>query len=88
VLCQAALAGYQNGACGHLADGHRCDSAAAAAPILSVCDEEALPCGLVSTNPRNVSFYERLGFRVDAEVATTDGQAIIRPMHRPAMFPD
>ena len=62
--------------------------AAAAAPILSVCDEQALPCGLVSTNPRNVSFYERLGFRVDAEVRTPDGAAVLRPMHRPAVLPD
>ena len=58
--------------------------AAAVAPILSVCDDEALPCGLVSTNPRNVSFYERLGFRVEAEVRTPDGRAVMRPMHRPA----
>ena len=62
--------------------------AAAAAPILSICDDEALPCGLVSTNPRNVSFYERLGFRVDAEVRTPDSQAVMRPMHRSAVLPD
>lgn len=54
----------------------------AVAPILSVCDREALPCGLVSTNPRNVPFYERLGFRVAAEVSTPDAAAIMRPMHR------
>ena len=58
---------------------------AAVAPILRVCDTEGLPCGLVSTNPRNLSFYERLGFRVDAEVATPDGAAIMRPMHRTAV---
>lgn len=62
--------------------------AAAAARILTVCDEEALPCGLVSTNQRNVSFYERLGFRVDAEVRTPDGEAAMRPMHRSPRFPD
>jgi GNAT superfamily N-acetyltransferase len=56
--------------------------ASAAAPILAVCDIERLPCGLVSTNPRNVSFYERLGFRVIAEVATPDGSATLRPMYR------
>jgi GNAT superfamily N-acetyltransferase len=56
--------------------------AAAVAPLLGVCDAEALPCGLVSTNRRNVSFYERLGFRVDAEVETPDGVAVMRPMHR------
>lgn len=61
--------------------------ARAVAPMLSVCDAERLPCGLVSTNPRNVSFYERLGFRVDAVVSTPDGEAAMRPMHRPAMVP-
>jgi GNAT superfamily N-acetyltransferase len=55
---------------------------AAVAPMLAVCDAEALPCGLVSTNPRNIPFYERLGFRVDADVPTPDGAAVMRPMHR------
>ena len=57
--------------------------AQAVRPILDVADAEGLPCGLVSTNPRNVSFYERLGFSVVAEVQTPDGQAAMRPMHRP-----
>jgi GNAT superfamily N-acetyltransferase len=56
--------------------------AAAVAPILAACDAESLSCGLVSTNPRNVPFYERQGFQVDAEVATPDGAAVMRPMHR------
>ena len=56
--------------------------AAAVGPRLGVCDREAIPCGLVSTNPRNLSFYERFGFRVDAEVSTPDGVATMRPMHR------
>ena len=54
----------------------------AVAPILAVCDAESLPCGLISTNPRNVSFYEREGFQVVAEIATPDGGATLRPMHR------
>lgn len=57
--------------------------AAAVEPMLRMCDLEGLPCGLVSTNPRNVSFYQRLGFTVDAEVPTPDGAATMRPMHRP-----
>jgi uncharacterized protein (TIGR02246 family) len=57
--------------------------AAAVAPMLKTCDAEGLPCGLVSTNAANISFYERLGFSVDAEVATPDGAATMRPMHRP-----
>ncbi len=52
-------------------------------PMLKICDAEGLPCGLVSTNARNISFYERLGFRVHAEVATPDGAATMRPMRRP-----
>lgn len=63
----------------------RCGSGlgtAAVAPTLEVCDADDLPCGLVSTNPRNVRFYERLGFRVDAEITTRDGAATLRPMHR------
>ena len=52
------------------------------APTLAKCDVERLPCGLVSTNPRNVGFYERLGFRTSAEVATPDGVATLRPMAR------
>jgi hypothetical protein len=35
-----------------------------------------------STNPKNVPFYERHGFRVAAETATPDGAATLRPMHR------
>jgi GNAT superfamily N-acetyltransferase len=61
--------------------------AAAVAPMLAVCDDEALPCVLVSTNPRNVPFYERHGFQVAAEVTTPDGRATMRPMHRPPTPP-
>ena len=56
--------------------------AAAVAPGLRVCDDEQRPCELVSTNPRNVSFYERLGFHVTAEVPTPDGATALRAMHR------
>jgi GNAT superfamily N-acetyltransferase len=58
--------------------------AAAVAPMLAECEADGLPCGLISTNARNVSFYERHGFRVVAEVATPDGAAVLRPMHRAA----
>lgn len=62
---------------------------AAVLPLLSVCDAEAVACGLVSTNPRNVGLYERLGFRPTAEVVTPDGRATLRPMHRaPRPRPD
>ena len=51
-------------------------------PYLLRCDEEGLPCGLVSSNPRNVPFYERFGFTVKAEVPNPDGSATLRPMLR------
>lgn len=54
----------------------------AVSPMLATIDAEGLPCGLVSSNPRNVTFYERLGFAVVAAVETPDGAATLRPMHR------
>lgn len=62
--------------------------AAAVAPILAICDAEDLPCALVSTNPRNVPFYERLGFRIRAEVPTLDRATGMRPMHRQPLGAD
>lgn len=55
---------------------------AAVAPVLARIDDDGLPCGLVSSNPRNLSFYARLGFEVAATVPTPDGAAALRPMHR------
>ena len=60
---------------------------AAVTPMLEVCDADGVPCGLVSTNPRNLTFYERLGFQAYAEVTTPDGAATLRPMHRAAPRP-
>jgi len=57
---------------------------AAVAPGLARCDNDGLPCSLVSSNTRNVSFYERLGFRVAADVDVPGGAATLRPMHRAA----
>lgn len=54
----------------------------AVAPMLAVADSDGLPVGLTSTNGRNLSFYERQGFRVVAEVMTVDGAATLRPMER------
>lgn len=56
--------------------------AAAVAPMLAMCDRDGLAIGLVSTNPRNVSFYERHGFTTGGEVTTPDGAATLRAMHR------
>ncbi len=51
-------------------------------PGLALCDRDELPCLLVSSNPRNVTFYERHGFRVLAEVQSPDGAITLRPMQR------
>lgn len=53
-------------------------------PGLSVADVDGLPTALVSSNPRNVPFYERQGFVVSGEVTTPDAAATIRAMERPA----
>lgn len=58
--------------------------AAVAQMGLRVVDCDGLPCGLTSTNARNVPFYERLGFTVAAEVAVPGGSAALRPMVRAA----
>jgi GNAT superfamily N-acetyltransferase len=58
--------------------------AAAIAPGLAGCDRDGLPCGLISTNVRNLSFYERHGFAVVAEVPTPDDAVALRPILRPA----
>lgn len=52
---------------------------------LAVVDADGLPCGLTSSNPRNLSFYERLGFKVVAEVWVPGGSAALRPMVRDAV---
>ena len=55
---------------------------AAVAPMLAVADRDGVPCGLTSTNTRNLPFYERHGFRVVAEVPLGGGAAALRPMER------
>src|ERR1700690_4297442 len=48
------------------AQGHGV-GAALLAPVLARCDEDGLLACLDSSNPRNVPFYERLGFELAAE---------------------
>lgn len=43
------------------------------APALAICDAQGWPAYLESSNPRNVSFYERLGFQVTAEIPLDTG---------------
>lgn len=53
-------------------------------PVLELADRDRVPCYLESSNPRNVSFYERLGFRVLDEVRMPGGGPSMRPMWRDA----
>jgi GNAT superfamily N-acetyltransferase len=43
------------------------------ARVLDVCDRESLPSYLESSNPRNIGFYERHGYRTTWESTITDG---------------
>jgi hypothetical protein len=52
-------------------------------PVLQRCDLDGLPAALESSNPRNVSFYRRLGFEVVWEAAP-DGGPPLQGMWRPA----
>lgn len=51
------------------------------AHTLEVVDAAGLPAYLESTNPRNVSLYERHGFRVTGRIDLPDGPSLI-PMWR------
>ena len=59
----------------------------AVAPGLAACDRDGFPCALISTNPRNLSFYARHGFALVAEIATPDGVTALRPMLRTPPVP-
>ncbi|MET0284275.1 MAG: GNAT family N-acetyltransferase [Polyangiales bacterium] len=56
--------------------------AALMAPALALCDRDGLPAYLESSNPRNVHFYERLGFRVKTTLQVGNSPELI-PMLRP-----
>lgn len=49
--------------------------------VLRTCDAEGIVAYLESSNPRNVSLYERSGFDVTAEINLPEGP-IMRPMVR------
>ncbi len=53
------------------------------ATVLEHCDAEATPVWLASSNPDNVAFYERLGFRPTGTVPLPGG-SVITTMLRPA----
>jgi len=56
--------------------------AALLVPVLDICDATGLGAYLESSNPRNVSFYYRLGFEIRKELILADGQAQLTCMWR------
>jgi GNAT superfamily N-acetyltransferase len=52
------------------------------APVLKRCDEDGLPAYLESSNPRNISFYERHGFVKRPLFRLPAGCPVITPMWR------
>ncbi len=52
-------------------------------PMIETADRNDLPVYLESSNPRNISFYERLGFEVQAQWAPTGGPIMTGMLHRP-----
>lgn len=52
------------------------------AAMLDRCDRRQIPAYLESSNPRNVGFYERLGFRATGEVSTVDERVTLTLMWR------
>ncbi len=50
--------------------------------VTQVCDSEGIGAYLVSSNPRNVTFYEREGYKVLSDVYPIDGGPLMRPMWR------
>jgi len=53
------------------------------APALARCDEEGLIAYLESSNPANISLYQRHGFEVIGEIRAGDAP-VVTPMLRPA----
>ncbi len=51
-------------------------------PVLARCDRDGVPAYLESSNPRNISFYERLGFHVLTRLQVGESPELV-PMLRP-----
>lgn len=51
--------------------------------VLDVCDREGLAAYLESSNPRNVSFYERHGFELRDELEMPEGPTIPTYIRKP-----
>ncbi|MCH1511981.1 MAG: GNAT family N-acetyltransferase [Acidimicrobiales bacterium] len=51
-------------------------------PVLNYCDQQGLGAYLESSNPRNISFYYRLGFVTTNELSLAGGEAALTCMWR------
>ena len=51
-------------------------------PVLEICDEQGLGAYLESSNPRNLSFYYRLGFEITKDLVLDEGKAQLTCMWR------
>ena len=51
-------------------------------PVLDACDRDGLPAYLESSNPRNWTFYERLGFVRGEPLPVPAGCPLLVPMRR------
>jgi GNAT superfamily N-acetyltransferase len=52
-------------------------------PILERCNRERLPAYLESSNPRNIPFYERLGFRAVGTIQAGTSPEIVPMLREP-----
>jgi len=55
------------------------------ASVLRRCDDAGWTVALESSNPRNLEFYRRAGFRIAGEVTLADGGPTMWPMERRPM---
>jgi ribosomal protein S18 acetylase RimI-like enzyme len=55
----------------------------ALAPVLARCDADSVPAYLESTNPRNVTLYERHGFVGTGEITLPDGPSLLQMWRDP-----
>jgi ribosomal protein S18 acetylase RimI-like enzyme len=53
-------------------------------PVLDLCDHNRIPAYLESSNPRNIPFYERLGFEITSQFSATGGPTLTGMLRLPA----
>jgi ribosomal protein S18 acetylase RimI-like enzyme len=56
-------------------------------PVLVVCDSDAMPAYLESSNPRNIGFYQRQGFEPTGEIKLPDGPSLYPMWREPSPRP-